>query len=390
MNPILMEDHSGAYFAWKQAGFQGEWCWHVDAHLDIGRDGLDQNALDRLQPALEPLAELSGNAYVPWGGLNCGNYLYAAIHHGLVGRLTWVIPPDLPQGELLQWARAHVNGWLDLTLDESASFRDAGGYVEGILLGIPFQVGPAAVLPVPNQSVLLDVDLDYYLDAKGQVWSEPPGTLPESLCTTVAYSVLGGYTPSSERRLAAPWTADWADGYQGNALDQAAQHVRWRQYQQGLDCLAGDASINAEYQRGTCQHHLGDYQQALQTWQRLLPQLPPHGQAYLAGLASELLSTHLNNPAQALEYAQLGLQIVEDYRLHYAAAVALELLDQPRQATQMLRRGLRLAEGKVISQKMRVLLARLYRKQGKDGLAQLEMSHLGAGYSSSAAGSSVR
>jgi hypothetical protein len=377
MNPILMEDHSQAYFAWKRAGLRDRWCWHVDAHLDIGRDGLDAGTLEALLPALEPMAELSGNAYVPWGGLNCGNYLYAAIRHRLVGRLTWVIPPDLPQGNLLQWARAHVNGWLDLTLDESASFRDAGGYVEGRLLGIPFQAGTAEALPQPDQPVLLDVDLDYYLDAKGRVWSQPPGPLPESLCTTVAYSVLGGYTPTSERRLAAPWTKDWADGYQGNALDQAAQHVRWRQFQPGLDCLSGDHSLNAEYLRGTCQHHLAEYQPALATWNRLIPQLPPQGQAYLAGLASELLCTHLKQPAPALEYARRGLQLVEDYRLYYAAAVALELLDQPRQAAQMLRRGLRLAEGLVISQKMRYLLARLYRKQGKDGLARLELAQLG-------------
>lgn len=370
-----MEDHSQAYFAWKRAGVRDAWCWHVDAHLDIGRDGLDDQVLERLRPALEPIADLTGNPYVPWGGLNCGNYLYAAIRHQLVGRLTWVIPPDLIQGKLLDWARTHVNGWLDLTVEESAGMRDAGGYVEGRLLGIPFQVGPADALPLPEDSVLLDIDLDYYLDQKGEVWSQPPGTLPSPLITTVAYSVFGGYTPTSERRLAAPWTQDW-QGYAEDACDRAAQAVRQRQYQQGLESLEGLESVEAEYLRGTCQHHLGQFEAALQTWQRLIPQVPSLGQAYLAGLASELLSTRLGNPKQALEYAQQGLQIVDDYRLHYAAAVALEQLEQPRQATQMLRRGLRQAEGKVISLQMRLLLARLYRKQGKDGLAQIELAQL--------------
>lgn len=370
-----MEDHSQAYFVWKQAGIQNAWCWHVDAHLDIGRDGLNQEALERLQPALEPLAELTGNPYVPWGGLNCGNYLYPAIRHGLVGRLTWVIPPDLPQGKLLPWARTHVNGWLDLTVDESAGMRDAGGYIEGLLLGIPFQVGPANALPTPEEPVLLDIDLDYYLDQQGEVWSQPPGPLPPSRLTTVAYSVLGGYTPTAERRLAAPWTADWS-GYQSEALDEAAQCVRQRRHQQALERLHNLQSVEADYLRGTCQHHLGQFEAALQTWRRLLPQLPALGQAYLSGLASELLSTRLSNPQEALEYAQQGLHIVEDYRLHYAAAVALEQLGQDRQATQMLRRGLRQAEGTVISLQMRRLLARLYRKQGKDGLAQIELAQL--------------
>ncbi|MCW5870842.1 MAG: hypothetical protein KIS61_26525 [Candidatus Eremiobacteraeota bacterium] len=370
-----MEDHSQAYFAWKRAGIQAAWCWHVDAHLDIGRDGLEQAALEQLRPALDPLPELTGNPYVPWGGLNCGNYLYPAIRHGLVGRLTWVIPPDLPHGKLLNWARTHLNGWLDLTVEESAGLHDAGGYLEGTLLGIPFQVGPAAALPRPEEPVLLDVDLDYYLNLQGKVWQEPPGPLPSSLFTTVAFSVLGGYTATEQRCLAAPWTDDWS-GYQGNALDEAARHVRQRHYQQGLEHLHELSAVEAEYLRGTCQHHLGQFEQALQTWQRLLARVSSTGQAYLAGLASELLSTRLNDPQAALDYAQQGLQIVEDYRLHYAAAVALEQLEQPRQATQMLRRGLRQCEGTVISLQMRRLLARLYRKQGKEGLAQIELAHL--------------
>lgn len=384
-----MEDHSQAYFAWKRAGIRDAWCWHVDAHLDIGRDGLDPAALDRLQPALEPLPDLTGNPYVPWGGLNCGNYLYPAIRHGLVGRLTWVIPPDLPQGKLLAWARTHLNGWLDLSVEESAGLRDAGGFIEGTLLGIPFQVGTAAALPIPQEPVLLDIDLDYYLNQQGEVWSQPPGPLPKSLFTTVAYSVLGGYTPTAERRLAAPWSDNWS-GYQATELDEAAHCVRQRRPQPGLDHLHDLQSVEAEYLRGSCQHQLGQFEAALQTWQRLLPQLPPLGQAYLAGLASELLSTRLNEPREALDYAQRGLHIVEDYRLHYAAAVALEQLGQERQAAQMLRRGLRQAEGTVISLQMRVLLARLYRKQGKDGLAQIELTQVQRDQASVSSGVSVR
>jgi len=371
-----MEDHSQAYFAWKKAGLGQCWCWHVDAHLDIGRDGLDEAALTALEPALEVLPDLTGNAYVPWGGLNCGNYLYAAIRHGLVNRLSWVIPPDLPQGKLLPWARTHLNGWLDLTVEESVGLCDAGGYIEGTLLGIPFQLGTAERLPTPDQPVLLDIDLDYFLDLRGQVWQEPDAAFPDSLYTTVAYSVLGGYTPTAERRLAAPWTQDWAEGYQASGLDQAAQALRHKEYRQGMQHLEGLEGIDAEYLRGSCLHHLGRFEEALQSWQRLMPQLPPQGQAYLAGLASELLSTRLHQPQQALEYAQLGLLQREDYRLHFAAAVALEQLEQLRQATQMLRRGLRLAEGTVIALQMRLLLARLYRKQGKDGLAKIELAQL--------------
>ena len=33
-NVVMMEDHDGAYYAWKQAGFSGRTLLHIDAHID--------------------------------------------------------------------------------------------------------------------------------------------------------------------------------------------------------------------------------------------------------------------------------------------------------------------------------------------------------------------
>src|SRR6266849_6150285 len=35
-NVVMMEDHDGAYYAWKQAGLKDRIAVHIDAHIDFG------------------------------------------------------------------------------------------------------------------------------------------------------------------------------------------------------------------------------------------------------------------------------------------------------------------------------------------------------------------
>lgn len=309
---------------------------------------------------------------MPWGGLNCGNYLYAAIQEGTVGRLTWVIPPDLPVGSLLRWTREHVNGWFDLTVEESVGLRLVDGYVTGTVLGIRFDVGTAAALPSPSEKVLLDVDLDYFVTQTGELWAEPT-SFPPSDFTTIAYSVKGGWLPPALRRLASFWGVDF-HGYAGDALDRAAALVRFKRYEEALGLLG--TTVEERYLRGTACFHLGRHDDALREWEALLElDLPPDGRAYVAGLASEALCT-LDSPSQALRYAEEALALREDYRLYWASAAAYEKLGALRQATQQVRRALRLAEPYVFGLQMRAALARLYKKQEKHGLASLELAIL--------------
>lgn len=375
-----MEEHCEAYFAWKQAGLRGAWCWHVDAHLDIGRDGLDEATLQALADCstYEQAQQrgLCGDPFVPWGGLNCGNYLYAAIRHGMVGRLTWVIPPDLPVGGMLSWARQHLNGWFDLRISESVELKEQNGHVSGTILGIPFSVGTAAALPVPTEPVLLDVDLDYFLTTRGELWAES-ADFPPSRFTTVAYSVKGGYLSEEYRRLAGAWVQD-VSGYSPDDVDRAAGLMRLQRYDEALPLLAGQTSAAAAYLRGTCYYHQARHDLALATWREMLGRsdLPPAARAYVGGLASEALC-HLERPREALEYAQAAQTHVEpDYRLLWATAGAYEKLGELRKATQMIRRALPLAESYVFSLQMRLALARLYKMQDKHGLASLELAEL--------------
>ncbi len=386
-----LEEHWGAYFIWKRLGIRQAWCWHVDAHLDIGRDGLHSANLDRLAKCETPeqAVELMGNSYLPWGGLHCGNYLYPAIKEGLVGRLTWVIPPNLPERELLTWSREHLNSWFEITLAEYQSLRLDGGRVVGTLLGIPFEMGPLEVLTLPAQPVLLDIDIDYFLEEDGTPWTEPAplqeavGQFP-SLCTTVAYSVKGGFTPDRCRSFADPFLENPPDTpYKAGPLDDLAALVRSHHYQQALPLcqdLLDQHPVEASYYLGSCHHHLKDYQKALDCWADLLehPTLPDDGRAYLEGLCSEL-ALQLQQSTKALEYArQAARKQPWDYRHLSLEAAACEALGDLRRATQLLRRALKLAEGSLFSLKLHLALAKLYRRQGKSGLVKIELDRLAA------------
>lgn len=386
-----MEEHCEAYFVWKRAGIKAAWCYHVDAHLDVGTDGLDDTTLARLA-ACQSLDEardqgLTGNAYLPWGGLHCGNYLYPAIREGIVNRLTWVIPPSLVEGSLLTWARAHLNGWFDLELAEYHHLKLVDGRVEGTVMGIPFELGTFENLPRPDQPVLFDLDIDYFLTPTGELWQEAEQFAREcrleALMTTVAYSVLGGYTPTEYRRLAQPFVEGSVAGYEAGPIDQAAALVRFQRYDQALpilESLGQDYPVESAYLSGTCRHYLGQPEKALEGWLELFerPGLPPDGKLYLGGLCAEV-AARLERPQQALDVArQAQAETQPDYRLCWAAALALEQLGEPMKATRMLRRGLSLAAPYLNSLAMRSVLARLYKRQGKAGLAKLELQKLEA------------
>lgn len=390
-----MEEHYQAYFAWKEQRIQGAWCWHVDAHLDIGELGLTPERLALLKdsPSAHQAAsrQCLGCSYLPWGGLHCGNYLYPAIREGIVGRLTWVIPPDLPETELLSWARAHLNEWFELSPQEFAGLRLDGERVVGELLGIPFEVGPLHALRPPREPVLLDIDLDYFLHEDGTPWQrseEFASSIREVPClmTTVAYSVKGGFTPERERTLVAPWlTGDNVQivgepCYREQALDRTAALVRCHRYEEALAELEerDPSDLRAAYLRGIALHALKRYEDTLDQWENILtsPSLPSDGTAYLLNLCSELALT-VNQPELALDYSLRAQKLDRSaYQPCWNEAQAREALGQEDKSVKALRKTAKLAAGRLFELKARNALMRLYRRQGKDGPAQAEAQRL--------------
>lgn len=388
-----MEEHHQAYFFWKYLGIKQAWCWHIDAHLDIGREGLGPQRLQAISQSSSDAeveqAHALGCCYLPWGGLHCGNYLYPAIKEGLVQRLTWVIPDHLPIGDLLSWARRHLDGWFELSLTEAASLRVMDGRVTGTVLGIPIEVGTWDSLSAPQEPILLDVDIDYFLTEKGEVWCHPDLIAKTVanwpiLATTVAYSVKGGYTPPQHRWLADPFLiAPLTPGYLAHPLDRAVALHRQHRFQDALAALEplhADHPIEVTYYRGSCHEKLKQFQQALNTWESLVDHLsvPTDGRAYLYGLCGELC-LKLEDFDRAITYAKLGKRLAPDDPRHpWTEAVALESQGDLKAALRQVRQALRLAGSGFFSQRVRLALARLYRRAGNYPLYKAELARLAA------------
>jgi len=392
MKPLFMEEHHEAYFAWKREGFRDAWCWHVDAHLDIGKTGLGRARLEALEPCRTSeearQAGLMGNSYLPWGGLHCGNYLYPAITEGIVSKLSWVIPPDLPEGSLLTWGRGHLNDWFELSLAEFDSLQvGESGALAGTLLGIPFEMGTLEQLGVPEQPVLLDVDLDYFLTEEGEAWQDSAEFLEhisslESLFTTVAFSVVGGFTPDGERRLSEPFgdpRGSLDAPYLAEPIDELAALVRCHKYEEALEFgLVEGWDVESKFLRGTSLQATDRMEEALQIWRELLnsPNLEDDAAAYLHGLCSEIL-LEFKRLKEALEHSLAGQAADrEDYRHLWTEAVAREGLGEIRKTIKLLRRIVRKAESQLFGLKARYALSRVYRDQGKEGLARIELQKL--------------
>lgn len=385
-----MEEHYQAYFAWKAQGFKNKWCWHVDAHLDIGKTDLGEDKLQRLQSCPDAdsarAAGLMGNSYLPWGGLHCGNYLLPAIREGIVNRLTWVIPPDLPEGALLSWARQHINSWFELELSEYASLKLDGGRVVGSLLGIPFEMGTLENLTLPTEPVLMDIDVDYFLTEDGRVWqdsaefAEAVKTVPV-LYQTVAFSVMGGFTPTDERRLGSPFLKERTEGYEATKLDYLAGLVRCHKYEEAIDFeIELDETNRCEvgFLKASSLQAKDRPQEALAIWNELLAceQLSPGGQAYLHGLCAEI-HNQAGRPEQALNHALEAQKIEPDNHLHhFNEAVARELSGEWRRTQSALRKVIKLSEHLLFGLRARYALSRVYAHQGKNGLANIELKKL--------------
>ncbi|MBM3461626.1 MAG: hypothetical protein FJX76_05950 [Armatimonadetes bacterium] len=206
---FVMEDHCDAYPAWKGLAFQEAVCVHLDAHLDLSDEGFPRETVEGILACktADDLHRFRSNPRLPWGGFHAGNYLYPAVLDDTVRTLYWVVPPWLPQGrDLLAWTRDELQKWYDVTLDDYASLRTVDGRVEGRLLGRPFTLCTVDRLPTLGGPVLLDIDVDYFLDADDTIFEAPDRILeilqrkalvPESI--TVSYSVNGGYLPLEHR-----------------------------------------------------------------------------------------------------------------------------------------------------------------------------------------------
>ena len=221
-NVVMMEDHDGAYYAWKQAGIKGRILLHIDAHIDWDWIA-DKNPLDILQAQslqqLESMLEERGLWNLSGGRseelVHIGNYIYPAIVEGVVKEFFWVVPDSFVENPT-EW-RHVIRQFQNLQRINPRAMKGVsidGNRVVAEIAGTRVTACSLPDLPAIQEPVLLDIDTDFLMrdpaeacDAGEDPWRQLPWLWPGELVArlnakeirtdfvTIAYSVEGGFTP---------------------------------------------------------------------------------------------------------------------------------------------------------------------------------------------------
>lgn len=196
----LVEEHEEAYFIWKKHKFLKKTIVHIDAHLDVFPD-------------------VSNN-------INLGNFLYKAIKENIVSTLWWVVPDnDQVFIKNLSVYKRHIEMLQTFDVDNrkyqctTPLFLDRG-IIKMCLYDITLFICNLNNLPKLDRSILLDIDVDFFIYKNGVRTSNLDNIgekkqwlsikkfidvlqkkITKIECGTIAYSVRSGYTPLSYKSI---------------------------------------------------------------------------------------------------------------------------------------------------------------------------------------------
>lgn len=331
---------------WKEQGIQGATCVHVDAHLDVGEAGLTPARLAGIAGARDAreLEPFLGSTYVPGLGLNCGTYLTPALLEGIVEHLVCVLPAWL---ELtLAAGRRELQLWSDLSLEEYRCLHEVEpGHLEGRLKGRRLTLcRPEHVRQLVARPLLLDIDLDYFVDEEARVWQQPEELLaalgplsPDAL--TVACSVCGGYTPPELVPGLLRGLGLEPLEVSASPLDRGSALFRLGRVPQALAELAPVESPESRYLQGMIFYRQGDYARALELLE----------QPYLRGAALYRAGRFV----EAVEELHRAVEQEPTPDALHLFGLAWAGAGRPEQAVRWLQIALRQAPGRLATQILR-------------------------------------
>jgi len=271
IDPLVMEDHSDSFLAWRKAKIQNRIIVHIDSHIDIEwisdpdlkRIADAQTTAELRQLQLDPLHPEER----PTKPLSIMNYLYPAMKEKMAKELYWVLPDSFMQGgSVLHIFKDHLVETVDrLSIDMLNSFKLKNGVIKGRLFGIPFTLCKLSDLPSFRETIVLDIDVDYFDPPNLRQRITSPPLWPEDLIAhlrkrkistdlvSVCYSVRGGYLPLEHKFL-------------GDDLAQMLKDPR------GSDTAAAKRS---RHRRSGVEYYAqGKYPEALQEFQSALESNP--------------------------------------------------------------------------------------------------------------------
>ena len=221
---VMMEDHDGAFHAWKRASVRDRVLIHIDGHLDWAwmpdkepSELLSAPNLHDVDAMLRELWLWNVTARRPTDLMHIGNYINPALRDGMIRHFYWVVPDVEFDTERLramfrQMRTVHARRF---------EIVDVGpGSIVCRIDGTPLTACRLSTLPRLDEAVLLDVDTDFLfadqvamVDAGHDPWRQVPWMWPADLVralrdkgirsdlVTIAYSVEGGFTPLAYKYL---------------------------------------------------------------------------------------------------------------------------------------------------------------------------------------------
>src|SRR5438105_10236 len=227
-NVVVMEDHDGAYYAWKQAGISGRILLHIDAHIDWNwiadkdpRDLLQAQSLTQVESMLKDRCLWNLSDRRSEDLVHIGNYIYPSLKEGIVKEFYWIVPDSFMESPAER--RNLVRQFQSLKRINPRAMKTVTVTDHRVVAEINNTKVTACTLsrlPEIREPVLLDIDTDFLLTEPGEsaragddLWKQLPWIWPEELVhrlrdkrvrtdfVTIAYSVEGGFTPITYKYL---------------------------------------------------------------------------------------------------------------------------------------------------------------------------------------------
>ena len=354
---VMMEDHDGAYYAWKQAGIRDRIAVHIDAHFDFGwipeREPEELLALRTLREienlsSIDSLWNFTGRRTDKL--IDLGNYLNPALREGILRSVYWVAPDGFfatPEHRKQLEAMLHDMRKANPRALQEIAWTD--GALQAAIYGKPLTICPLSGIPPFDEDVLLDIDTDFLItESISPAYPYPdlpnmtPWIWPEELVeklrerqlrsdwVTIAYSVEGGYTPLGYKYLADDLASLLRDPglplrqrelmrlkNEASRAQDARKLVEARErYACALALNPGDAAIHYRlvqlvYEEGQCDEARRYYEQAITLDPSYRTEYNNFGPVYLAlgqfaHSAAEYRKTLTLDPHNASAHRGLG------------------------------------------------------------------------------------
>ncbi len=220
-NVHLLSDHDEALYVWQRLNIKNRLLLHFDAHIDFewiaDKDPIKILEQASLSEAFQIFKHSHGWRFSDSANnfLHLGNYLYQALRDGMIRQWYWIVPDSIWEN-----SKSRNQIWRDL-LNYYRYRTGPMTYPQKIknafsasFFNVPFLVTSFKYLPEIQESVLLNIDVDYLttqrlarIPSASNLRRQLPWIWPEEFFTrlqqagisseviTLSNSVRGGFTP---------------------------------------------------------------------------------------------------------------------------------------------------------------------------------------------------